>query len=186
MEIDIEKVKSIYQEADSNGKSVLENVFGKYVFNDVTERIKTFEDAYRELGEEHPMVLQYKAVSSIPSIACDMLAYSKLCVIVAALNEGWETKFTKCENRFYPWFYLYTNKELSGKSEAWKKEYELLLWGGSAFSGAYCGLAYAGSDYAFSSSDAYFGARLAMKSKELAAYCGKQFIDIWSKYLALK
>ena len=38
---------------------------------------------------------------------------------------------------------------------------ELLIVGGSATSGAVCGLAYAHSNYAFSNSYTYFGARLA-------------------------
>lgn len=38
---------------------------------------------------------------------------------------------------------------------------QLVLWGGSANSGAYCGLAYVNSNFAFSHSFAIFGARLA-------------------------
>lgn len=38
---------------------------------------------------------------------------------------------------------------------------QLVLWGGSALGGAYCGLACADSRYAFSYSNAHFGARLA-------------------------
>jgi len=30
-----------------------------------------------------------------------------------------------------------------------------------------------------------FGSRLAFKTRELAEYCGKQFIDIWEKFLFL-
>ena len=149
----------------------------------VTERIKTFNDALEELGEEHPLVKEYWGVVNVDfDIHQDLISYLKLRIIATALNEGWEPQFTKDEYRYYPWFYLYTEEELEDKSEEWKKEYSLVLWGGSATYGAYCGLAYVHSADAFSYSNANFGARLAVKSDELATYFGKQFTEIWADY----
>ena len=149
----------------------------------VTERIKTFNDALEELGEEHPLVKEYWEVVNVDfDIHQDLISYLKLRIIATALNEGWEPYFTKDEYRYYPWFYLYTEEELEDKSEEWKKEHSLVLWGGVANNGAVCGLAFVDSHNAFSYSNAALGARLAVKSDELATYFGKQFTEIWADY----
>ena len=151
---------------------------------DVTERIKTFDDAVRELGENHPLVKEW-AVSG-QNLSPDLEAYLKLRIIAAALNEGWEPQFTENECRWYPWFTLWTEEELKDKTEEWKKEHSLWLFGGSSDLGSYCGLAYSASRNAWSDSIAYFSARLAVKSKELAVYFGKQFVEIWADYVLIR
>lgn len=155
----------------------------------VTERIKTFEDACRELGESHVFVETYNVFehdmrASIGSESLkDIAAYLKLRIIAAALNEGWEPEYKEDEVRWYPWHYLYTQEEIDQMSDEDKERISLVLWGGAANTGSGCGLGCAHSQHAFSSSSAYFGSRLAMKSQELAAYFGKQFIDIWNEFL---
>ena len=152
----------------------------------VTERVKTFEDACNELGEDNILVQAYRSAdfntSGNSKDVLDVIAYLKLRIIAAALNEGWEPQFTEDEYRWFPWFYLYTEEELKEKSEEWKKEHALVLWGGPANSGANCGLASAYSVNAFSYSYANFGARLAVKSEELAVYFGKQFSELWADF----
>lgn len=156
----------------------------------VTERIKSFEEACNELGEKHNTVWAYKELLSfatredflVEDFGKDVVAYLKLRIIAAALNEGWEPQFTEDEYRWFPWFYLYTEEELAEKSEEWKKEHALVLWGGAAGCGAYCGLAFADSGPAFSDSYASVGARLAVKSEELAVYFGKQFSELWADF----
>ena len=59
----------------------------------------------------------------------------------------------------------------------------LVLWGGAATDGAYCGLAYATSGTAWSRSYASFGSRLAVKSSEIAIYFGEQFKELWKDFL---
>ena len=59
----------------------------------------------------------------------------------------------------------------------------LVLWGGYAYHGANCGLAYADSIYDWSSSTAYVGSRLAVKSSEIAIYFGEQFKKLWKDFL---
>ena len=59
----------------------------------------------------------------------------------------------------------------------------LVLWGGSANLGAYCGLAYAYSHYDWSYSGASVGSRLAVKSSEIAIYFGEQFKELWKDFL---
>ena len=149
----------------------------------VTERVKTFEDACRELGDEHPFVKEWHLGDGL---SADLEAYLKLRIIAAALNEGWKPKFTEDEYRYYPWFYLLTEEEISEKSEEWKKEHSLWLFGGSSSNGAYCGLAFAYSNSAWSHSFAFISARLAVKSEELAVYFGKQFIGTWADYVLIK
>ena len=153
----------------------------------VTERIKTFEDACNELGEENVLVQAYRTAefntSGNQNDVSDVVAYLKLRVIAEALNEGWEPHFTLDEYRYHPWFNLYTQEEIDRMDEEMKKK--LWLFGGSSYYGSYCGLAHVGSNDAWSYSHAALSARLAVKSEALANYFGQQFIDIWADYVAL-
>lgn len=153
----------------------------------VTERIKTFEDACNELGEENVLVQAYRTAefntSGNQNDVSDVVAYLKLRVIAKALNEGWKPQFTTDEYRWYPWFYLYTQEEIDNIDEEKKKK--ICLFGGGSADGSSCGLAFAGSYDAWSGSNAGISARLAVKSEALANYFGQQFIDIWSEYVAL-
>lgn len=141
---------------------------------DIMERIKTFKDALNELGRNHPLVCQYNNIDDVDS---DLSAYLQLCIIVAALNEGWTPKFTEDECRYYPYFYLYTKDEVERMDEDEKKN--LVAFGGGANYGSYCGLGSVLSYNAFTYSNAACGSRLALKTRELAEYCGKQFKELW-------
>ena len=153
----------------------------------VTERIKTFEDACNELGEENVLVQAYRTAefntSGNQSDVSDVVAYLKLRVIAEALNEGWKPQFTHDETRYYPWFYFCTQEEIDKMDEEKKKK--LWLFGGLSYSGSDCGLASAHSNYAWSSSSSSLSARLAVKSEAIAKYFGRQFIDIWADYITL-
>lgn len=152
----------------------------------VIERIKTFENAMEELGEDNTFVKEYWAVVNVEiELSADIMAFLKLRIIAAALNEGWIPQFTDEEVRWYPWFTLWTKEELADKSEEWKKDRALWLFGGRSNFGASCGLASATSSFAWSGSDANFSARLAVKNEELAVYFGKQFISIWADYVVI-
>ena len=149
----------------------------------VTERIKTFEDAYNALGEGNPLCKHYDNMCYLEDElpGKDILAYLKLRIIAAALNEDWKPQFTKDERRYYPYFYLYTQQEIDEMSEDDKKE--LWLFGGAPADGSICGLAAASSDLVGSDSTSDISARLAVKNYDLALYFGKQFIEIWSDYI---
>lgn len=147
---------------------------------DITKRIKTFEDACNALGEEHPLVKEYLSLAMYTKQ--DLTAYLKLRIIVAALNGGWEPTFDKDECRYYPWFYICTKEEY----EELVKDEETLCrvpLRSSNSASAYGGLVFAYADNAGSYSHAYGGVRLVFKTKELVEYCGKQFIDIWADFL---
>ena len=110
------------------------------------------------------------------------LAYIKLCTIARALNNDPDfPRFTKDEYRYTPWFYLYNQKEIDEMDE--EDRNQLVLWGGNAGNGASCGLASAYSSYAWSSSPANLGSRLAVKSSEIAIYFGEQFKELWKDFL---
>ena len=80
-------------------------------------------------------------------------ALFKMVVIVEALNEGWKPDWDNGnEWKCYPWFWMSPSS--------------------FAFSGSLC---------AFGTADAGSGSRLKLKSRELAKYCGEQFIDIWKE-----
>ena len=149
----------------------------------VTERIKTFEDACNALGDEHPLVTQYRLTAAAykgDPMTEDFIAYLKLRIIVAALNEGWEPKFTEDEYRYFPWFYFYTKEEYD-KLDGEEKGRCVLRSGYSSSShygfvscSAFC-------DASFSSS--YYGSRLVFRTRELAAYAGRQFIEEWADFM---
>ena len=153
---------------------------------DVTERIKTFEDACNMLGGEHPYIRAYVAYKrcslneGIP-MDTDIFAYLKLRIICAALNEGWQPKFTEDEWRYYPWFYLHTKTDLENMSEEDKKD--LMIIDTGDYDTEYAGLVYSSSLRVPSVAAADIGSRLCLKNSDLADYCGKQFINLWADYL---
>ena len=151
----------------------------------ITERVKTFEDACKELGEDHKLVQQFKAIQEAIAEDKEATAYFKLGIITAALNEGWEPDFTNNEEyRYYPYLCLWSKEELEQKTDAWKDERNLQLWlgGGNSSDDAYCGLASSSSYDVWSNANAHVSARLAHKTEELAIYSGKQFTELWTNY----
>lgn len=168
----------------------MHKVFGEETFKpkDIMERVKTFEDACRELGEDHPFVRSYNGyannIHENNKNDTDILAYLKLRIICAALNEGWEPQFTEDEWRYYPWFTLWTEDELSEKSDEWKTDRHLISTG--EYQTDYAGLVSANSSDAPSDAYAHIGSRLCLKSDTLAVYCGKQFINIWADFCLIR
>lgn len=145
---------------------------------DVRKRIKTFEDACREIGIDAEAWNRDKISLGLEP---DVLAFLKLRIIVKALNEGWEPQFTEDECRYYPWFILYTREEYNKLDEEEKSR--VVYRSGSAF--ALGGVSYASANYDSSVTPAAIGVRLAFKTSELAAYCGRQFLDIWADFVFL-
>lgn len=183
-----EKVLNAYQQATEEQKALLENMFGKDMFppKDITERIKTFEDSCNELGEDNVLVQAYRTAefntSGNQNDVTDVVAYLKLRIICAALNEGWKPKFDGDECRYYPWFYIYTKEEYEELDEDEKKACRVVGRSGyGSIAGG--GLVCAGASLASSDSLSRLGSRLAFKTRELGEYCGKQFIDIWENFL---
>lgn len=150
-------MKKVTIEIPEGKKLVLKD--GAYIIvedkpEDVRERIKTFEDAYKELDERddelHYLIREY---DNRWTDSEELLAYLKLRIIVAALNEGWEPMF---EEVGYRYFVCFSNTN-----------------GGVTFAGTYYDPSYTYSNY---------GSRLASKSQDLATYAGEQFKDLWFDY----
>lgn len=143
----------------------------------VMERVKTFKDACNELGIEHDKWVQDKKDLGLEA---DVIAYLKLRIIAAALNEGWKPQFTTDEYRYFPWFYLYTQSEIDEMSE---EEKSRVVYRSYSVAHANGGVAYACTVYDSSNAGTVIGSRLAFKTRELAEYAGRQFIEIWADYV---
>lgn len=186
LKISAENALAAYNNTDANGRELLEHLFGKEIFTqDIKDKVKTFEDAVAILGDEHPLVAQFRVIESSFKEADNNLhlfAYARLVIIAEALNEGWKPKFDGDECRYYPWFYIYTKAEYEELDEDEKKECRV-VGRSNRNASANGGVVYAYAGYASSYSCTYSGSRLAFKTRELAEYCGKQFIDIWERFL---
>lgn len=143
----------------------------------VMERIKTFEDACNELGIDHNEWMQDKKELGLEA---DVIAYLKLRIIAAALNEGWKPQFTTDEYRYFPWFCLYTQSEIDEMNEEDKSRVVCRSHNYAVASG---GVAFAYTSYDSSNPHTYIGSRLAFKTRELAEYAGRQFVEIWADYV---
>ena len=182
LKINAENALSAYNNTDSNGRKLLEHLFGKELFaQDIKDKVKTFEDAVAILGNDNQAVIDYYDIAD-KTCTEDILAFAKLRVIAEVLNEGWKPKFDGDECRYYPWFYIYPKAEYEELDEDEKKECRV-VGRPSSYASAYGGIVFAYGSGASSSTGAYNGSRLAFKTRELAEYCGKQFIDIWEKFL---
>ncbi len=157
LEITRQAAIKAHDEASTKGKTLLENLFGKRVFQkDIKERIKTFDDVIRELGDDPE---EFKNAISIMEEP-DEIAYVKLKLIAKALNEGWTPDWSNGEwDKWYPWF------KMDDSSSAGR-------------------FSFADSDYQDSYS--YVGSRLCFKSKDLATYAGTQFLDIYKDFFTVK
>lgn len=195
----LEQVQEAYRQAENSPEiqTLLRNLYGNAVLANkpdnrpVTERVKTFEDACGELGENHPAVIAYKQLAEAEAQTLlplsnnrDILAFLKLRIICAALNEGWEPQFTENEWRYYPYFWLYTQDEIDDMDDDEKQNRRLRPTGD--FRTEFAGFAYAHSYHSPSSTHANIGSRLCLKSDTLAVYCGKQFIDLWADFYLIR
>ena len=148
--------------------------------------IKTFEDAVACLGNKNKYVEAYhRAIGLLDANAAkellgvDVIAFLKLRVITAAVNEGWDPNFTKDEHRWFPWFYLYEEDEYRGFSDEKKKR---CVGRTNSNAGAGGGLVYAYASYASSFTSTNCGARLAFESEEKAQYAGVTFKELWADF----
>ena len=92
----------LYETASAELKQMLEDTFTVEFFNkDVTERIKTYEDACSELGID-PVSESHMRSGGFTT---DVIVYCKIRTITKALNEGWKPNW-KDENqkKWVPWF----------------------------------------------------------------------------------
>lgn len=131
---------------------------------DITERVRSFDDAARELGEDHPDVVLFRKLDKEENeLPKDVRAYLMLRIITAALNEGWKPTFEVNEYRFFPWF-----------GTAYGERGEVAANGKITITSEY------------SRACAGLCSRIAYKTSELAKYSGLKFKRIWEDYLLMK
>lgn len=175
IEVKVEDIKRAFDEADDNVKNCILNLFPQIrEALPVTDRVKTFEDACREVGIDPT---QY--ISKYDGESADVIAYMKLRVICKALNEGWTPRFAKGEYRYFPYFRIYSEEDIIRMSEE-EKTSMVCRSGSYAYTGG--GVAYdcAGCDRACAFAN--HAPEISLKTKELAEYAGKQFLSLYADY----
>ena len=179
IEIKVEDIKRAFEEASDSAKKSILTLFPqlKEVLP-VTDRVKTFEDACHESGIDPE---QY--MSKYEDEPADVIAYMKLRVICKALNEGWTPQFVKGEFRYFPYFRLYTDEEISKMSEEEKSRVVYRSYNVAYADG---GVSYAYAVYDSAYVYASIGSWLIFKTRELTEYAGKQFIDLWTDFCLTK
>lgn len=195
MEIKKENVVNAYMAGDNSVKEMLRAMFPDIEFiaekQPVTERVKTFEDACRELCFDNPILDAYNIIHTDTFLeddvekAQDLIAFLKLRIVCAALNEGWEPQFAKKDDiRWYPLHSLWTSEELKGKDDEWKRNKHLMSTGD--YNTEYAGFAFDMSSIVPSNGYATLGSRLCLKNQVLSDYCGKQFIELWADFTLIR
>lgn len=202
IQIEKEKVQAAYKDACDGVREMLIKMFGKEVCEaakptlDDYKTIKSYEDACEVLGltpilsENRNKVLcaqfpdHYDFRQNMPK---HIIALMKLEIISRALwgkNFQPEPDAEGKKTYWYPWFALYTKKEIESMSEEDRKSIRGALLAGRAASGAYAGFGSLLANSRSSYSLANIGFRLCQETPEKAAYFGKQFIELWAEYLA--
>lgn len=157
LNITAEAVKQAFKNAGKDGKQVLTDLFGKQVslYDNITERVKSFEDACQVLG----ISTNVPDVKGLPrKHQKAIVANYKLIIIAEALNEGWKPNWQDSdEYKYYPWFDM-TNP---------------------------AGVGYSVTTNAAASANANIGSRLCFKTRELAIYFGQQFTDLHNESMLL-
>lgn len=147
-------------EDEGNG-SIFDYFYKEEDYEEITDRVKTYEDACKVLGVE-PINEQNAKAQGFRS---DEIARRKLETIAAALNEGWKPDWNNTDQyKYYPYFYIQENAK--GKGSA--------------------GLSCANSILTAASTTAIIGSRLCFYASRLARYAGNQFTDLYEQILIEK
>lgn len=147
-------------EDEGNG-SIFDYFYKEEDYEEITDRVKTYEDACKVLGVE-PINEQNAKAQGFRS---DEIARRKLETIAAALNEGWKPDWNNTDQyKYYPYFYIQENAK--GKGSA--------------------GLSFAFTAGTATNAYAYFGSRLCFYASRLARYASNQFTDLYEQILIEK
>lgn len=139
-------------------------IFDYYVeereYEEITERVKSYADACKELGITPMNEANMRAQSFRP----DEIARRKLETITEALNEGWKPDWANTsERKYYPYFYIEVDAH-----------------------GAPAGLSAADTLVAASYTGAGLGSRLCFHDHETARYAGNAFKELYEQILIEK
>jgi len=157
--INTEDLRDKYNSMDNNGRALLEHIFGADIFapKDITERVRTFEDAIAVLGTENRAVTDYYALLG-KHCSGSVLAMLRLRIIAEALNEGWTPVFDGSQKRYIPDFYIFSDDEQNTQVRYVRS----LEW---------------------SHADSLSPSAILFKTAELARYAGQQFTELWKDFL---
>lgn len=123
---------------------------------DITKRVKTYADACSVLGIE-PI---NEEVFTKLGFTKDEIAYRKLKTVVEALNEGWRPDWSdRSDYKYWNWF---------------------------VYNPSSAGFGCASASHAPSNAGTDVGSRLCFKTRELAAYAGRQFEDLYNDFFLIK
>lgn len=119
---------------------------------DITDKIKTVEDAYKSLGMEREKSLPVITNVSEEDLEHIIATYD-LEIVTRALNEDWKAIFSDYNQlKYYNWFYVDDS-------------------GAFRFCDTY-------STYSYPA----VGSLLCFKNRKLAQYAANQFIELYKKY----
>ncbi|SFL09613.1 hypothetical protein SAMN05216357_112107 [Porphyromonadaceae bacterium KH3CP3RA] len=149
LQIDEANARKLYKDATPEFKTTLEDTFGKEFFSDkITDRVKTYEDACRVLGE----VQLNELACFISGLTQDEIFYRKLKTITKALNEGWTPDWSDGDQKkWFPYFNassgfafsdtdcLYSGPRAGDGSRLCFKSKELAEYAGRQFTDLYKG-----------------------------------------------
>ena len=198
IEITLEQVMEAYKRSRcGHAKKVLEDLFGKEACGvnvptlDDYRTIRSYEDACKALGMPPILNDNLKVVNRdkivAPCLPKHIVALMKLETISRAL---WGRNFEPQPDPegskwyYYPFFALYTKKEIEDMSEDKRKNLRKALLGGCSHLGTCAGFGYLYSYNRSSYTSASYGFRLCQETEEKAEYFGKQFLDLWADYLS--
>lgn len=102
LQIEETNARKLYKTASPEFKQALEDTFGKEFFSGkITDRIKTYEDACKELGVAPQLEITLKELG----FTLDEINLRKIKIITEALNEGWKPDWNDSNQyKYYPWF----------------------------------------------------------------------------------
>lgn len=154
IEISKELARKLYPTSSKELNEILEQNFDKKdLIGEVTERIKTPDDAVSEYISIHgDLPLLWQAILAYTGHERRLQATKAnvlLDIIEVVLNEGWEAEHVSGKYRHFPLF------EKHGSAFAFLYSYSL-----------------------YGNADSYVGSRREFKTEKLSDYFGKQFIDL--------
>ncbi|CAN5309367.1 hypothetical protein BH09BAC1_BH09BAC1_14310 [soil metagenome] len=102
IEINPNNLKKAYKKASTEGKALLENLFGYDQLKfEITDLVKSYEDACEILGINPDVTVKCGASEDQEAI----IAFAQLSIIRAALNQDWEADWKNHNQpKYYPWF----------------------------------------------------------------------------------
>lgn len=102
LKITEQNARRLYKTATPEFKTTLEDTLGREFFSlNVTDRIKSYEDACNELGIEP---IDYDEMIEA-GFTPDEIIYRKMKTVTKALNEDWTADWNdSSQYKYYPWF----------------------------------------------------------------------------------